>query len=319
MCSPTFLLLAAAGIVLTSAGPSVRLNNGVEMPVIAAGTWQFNNSEAQAATTAAFAAGFRHIDTAYGYCADPTTHQCNNHSVQKGIGAALAASGLHRSDYFITTKVPGCGFNGVSMDHCGADSLGHAQNNLDELGIDFVDLLLVHFPPQGGCDDKTCPLIREQWSALSGLIGKKTMALGVSNFCISCFKCLLEQEGTTVVPAVNQVQYHVGMGTDPEGLLSYCASHGIVSQAYSPLGTGSSELINGPLVTKIGAQHNKTGVQVSLHWIWQHNVTVVTKSASPTHLEQDLDIFDWNLSEKEMRQLDESKRPSGTPSFLCTS
>jgi len=101
------------------------------------------------------------------------------------------------------------------------------------------------------------------------------MCAGVSNYCPSCFECLFEN--ATVTPAVNQIGFHVGMGVDPIGIVSYCKEKGIVTQAYSPLGDGSTKLIDGPVVTPIGDAHNKTGAQVSLKWLIQSGVPLSTK------------------------------------------
>eukprot|EP00656_Telonema_subtile_P031850 TRINITY_DN3488_c0_g1_i2.p1 TRINITY_DN3488_c0_g1~~TRINITY_DN3488_c0_g1_i2.p1 ORF type:complete len:345 (+),score=74.48 TRINITY_DN3488_c0_g1_i2:100-1134(+) len=303
---PLSLLLLCALASATTV-PIVTLNNGVKMPVIAAGTWQYTPAQAQAATTAAINAGFTHIDTAYTY------------TDETGVGTAIAASGMKRSDVFLTTKVPGCGLANVSLDNCGPDSLTAAEDNLKQLGLDYVDLLLVHFPPSGGCGADNCVRMQQQWAALSTLLAaNKTRALGVSNYCVSCLECLKAAGGIT--PALNQVEYHVGQGSDPETstLIQYCAQQNVVLEAYSPLGTNSSELISGPLVTSIGAAHNKTGVQVALRWIWQNGVTLTTKSANPSHLAADLDIFDWSLTDEEMKQLDAATTPKGTPSFMCT-
>ena len=120
------------------------------------------------------------------------------------------------------------------------------------------------------------------------------------------------------MPAVNQIEYHIGMGADPEGLLSTCAARGIVPQAYSPLGDSTPELISGDLVTSIGAAHNKSGVQVALRWIYQHGVAVTTKSTNAAHLAQDLDIFDWKLTDAEQARADAATKPKGTPSFMCS-
>jgi hypothetical protein len=106
----------------------------------------------------------------------------------------------------------------------------------------------------------------------------QTKTIGVSNYCPSTFECLLEK--ATVVPAVNQVQYHIGMGTDPIGLISYCKSKNITLQAYSPLGDGKGELITGELVTGIGKNHGKSGAQVSLRWVAQHGVPLSTKASN---------------------------------------
>lgn len=286
------------------------------MPVVAAGTWQYATEAATSSVSTALSMGFRHLDTAHDYCSDGTTGTCSVGSNGPGVAKAVASSGLHRSELWITTKVPGCGAQGIGFDTCAKDSLAAAQKNLAELNTTYTDLLLVHFPPHGGCGATNCAAIRDQWAALSGLLASnQTRALGVSNFCISCLKCI---EGAIVVPAVNQIQYHIGMGADPEGLLSYCKSKGIVAQAYSPLGDSTSELINGPLVTKMGAAHGKTGVQAALKWIWQHGVAVTTKSSNATHLTQDLDLFDWSLTDAEMSEADASTTPKGSPSFMCS-
>ena len=172
----------------------------------------------------------------------------------------------------------------------------------------------------GGCGDKqNCPRIRAQWKALTGLLqANKTRALGVSNFCPSCLECLAE-DASALVPAVNQFKYHIGMGTDPIGLLSYCKEHGIAAQAYSPLGDDSSELISGKFVTAAGAAHGKSGAQVALKWIWQHGVAVTTKADKKEYLQEDLDLFGWSLTDAEMAEADAATTPAGTPSFMCSS
>lgn len=279
--------------------PTVLLNNGVEMPAVAAGTWQYSSTVAGQSVTAALSVGLTHIDTAHDYCADgstaPALASCAHHgggSNQQGISTALAATSRPRSSLFITTKVPACGSQGMSRAHCTADTLKAAQQNLDELNVTYVDLLLIHFPPVGGCGALNCGLVREQWRALTQIYkANKTRAVGVSNWCISCFECLAK-DADALVPAVNQVsrpfmsaqrnapaltassqahpcgigpvqfQFHIGMGADPGGLISYCKSKGVVPQAYSPLGDNTKELIDGPLVTEIGSSHNKSGVQV---------------------------------------------------------
>lgn len=302
-----------------AAVPVVTLNNGVMMPVVSAGTWQYDTATAQDSVASALQIGFTHIDTAHDYCADGSTGSCKTGSNQVGIGKALAASSLKRSDYFITTKVPGCGSQGIGFATCAEDSAKAAQTNLDELGLPYVDLLLVHFPPMGGCGAINCAKMREQWKALSAFYAaNKTRALGVSNFCVSCLKCLADVSGA-VTPAVNQFKYHVGMGADPEGLMSYCKTHGVQPQAYSPLGDNSSELITGPLVSRAGAAHNKSGAQVALRWVWQHGVALSTKADKEEYLREDLDLFDWTLSDAEMAEADGSTTPAGTPSFMCTS
>lgn len=294
------------------------------MPAVAAGTWQYDSSTAQAAVSAAFQVGYTHLDTAHDYCGDGTTGNCKSKSNQLGIKLALQSSGKKRSDFFVTTKVPGCGLQGISRANCGKDSVAAALDNLVELGVEYTDLLLVHFPPVGGCGPLNCPIIKQQWEALTTNILKKnlTRALGVSNFCVSCFKCLLGDATAptpgVAVPVLNQVQYHIGMGADPEGLMSYCKANNIVVEAYSPLGDNTTQLIHGPLTTSIGKNHNKSSVQVALKWIWQHGHPLTTKSSNPVHLAEDIDLFDWELTADEMTQLDAETTPKGSPSFMCS-
>jgi diketogulonate reductase-like aldo/keto reductase len=118
---------------------------------------------------------------------------------------------------------------------------------------------------------------------------------------------------------VNQVQYHIGMGTDAGGLRSYCGNQNITVQAYSPLGDGSAELITGATVTKIAKAHGKaSGATVALKWLLQSGIPVVTKASDPVFLAEDFDQWDWQLTDAEMKQLDATTSPSGNPSFSCT-
>ena len=211
-------------------------------------------------------------------------------------------------------------FGWRSIGACRADSVAAAKSNLEQLRMNYTDLLLVHFPPRGGCGALNCAAMRKQWSALTTeILGQNlTRSLGVSNFCVSCIKCLMETP-KALTPAVNQIEYHIGMGADPEGLLSFSASKGIVTEAYSPLGTNTSELIDGELTTAIGKAHNKSSAEVALRWILQHIPSVTTKSAKPSHLVEDLNVLEWSLSQSEMDQLDALTKPAGSPSFMCKS
>lgn len=269
--------------------PTIKLNTGAEMPMISLGTWQYNSSTAESAVKLALQSGFNHIDTA------------NDYGNQDGVGKALA--GVDRSSFFLTTKVPPAN---------SATTKKNLQADLDQLGLDFVDLMLVHYPPMFN----NCGAMQDQWKAMEEFYkAGKAKAIGVSNYCVSSLKCIAET--STVTPAVNQVKFHVGMGADPEGLKSYGDSKGIVTQAYSPLGDGSSELITGPLVTGIGKAHNMTGAQVSLRWLIETGVPLTTKTTKASHMEQDLGIFGFSLEDTEKSQLDRATSPSGKPSFIC--
>mmetsp|Transcript_6843 Transcript_6843/g.14653 ORF Transcript_6843/g.14653 Transcript_6843/m.14653 type:complete len:296 (+) Transcript_6843:62-949(+) len=284
-CSMT--LFASAAI------PNVKLNNGVEMPLISLGTWQYNSSVAEDTVKLGIKVGFNHIDTA------------NNYKNQDGVGRALA--GLDRKSYFLTTKVPA-----PTTTKYYDETNQYLNEDLKLLNLDQVDLMLLHYPPQ----TNDCATMQEQWRAMEDFYkAGKAKAIGVSNYCISSLKCIAEK--ATVTPAVNQVEFHIGMGPDPSGLKSYCNSKGIFLQAYSPLGDGTTELITGPLVAGIGKAHGKSGAQVSLRWLVEHNIPLSTKSTSEKHLQEDLDIFEWSLTSDEKTQLDSATSPAGTPSFMC--
>jgi len=320
----------------SEAVPSVRLWNGVEMPVMALGT----TSASDASIKAALDAGFRYVDTAYTY----GTQRAISHGLLKG-GAAK----LRRSELFIGTKVPGAGVHGVRPNFAEADTLARVQDDLRDLSssydVGYLDLVLLHWPAcarstdtsqtypfktvcfkeQNACSGPgDCETIRQQWAALETAYAKNlTRAIGVSNFCPQCFKCLA---GSNIPPMVNQVQFHVGMGGDPQGFLSFHHKSSTVLMAYSPLGCSGpdcsssvgTEIREGDLTTGIGRQHGKSAVQVALKWILSHNVTLATMSSNPQHLQDDLDVFDFELSADEMRRLDGASFAKENPvSFMC--
>lgn len=327
-------VLVAAG---QSVGHDVRLANGVLMPSVGLGTWEFNDTGAKAAVQAALEVGFRHIDCAHNY---------NN---QVGIGAGLAASGRKREEVFITSKVPGCGIQGLAKDDCFGNTLRFVHDDLKQLSssgfpVRYLDLLLIHFPPcmegdlpsvsnpfltpcrdkLNGCTDAAnCKAIADQWRALE-LVYRQGLAraIGVSDYCSACFQCL--GQDATIAPMLNNVQFHLGMGADPQGALSLARSRDMVLMAWSPLGHGGRgevPIFERPLTLEIARAHNKSGAQVALKWILSHDVILTTTSAIPEHLVEDLDLFSWDLAPAEVVALDADglHNPSyDTPSFLCS-
>jgi diketogulonate reductase-like aldo/keto reductase len=290
---------AFAGLVGAASGasiPTIKLNTGAEMPMISFGTWQYTSQVAEDSVKLAIQTGFNHIDTA------------NDYGNQDGVGRAL--KGLNRSSFFLTTKVPPGN---------GAATTKALNDNMRLLDMDYVDLVLVHFPPMSAKFGLGCSGMQDQWKAMEEFYKSgKAKAIGVSNYCISSLECIAKT--ATVTPAVNQVKFHVGMGTDPIGLKSYSDKKGIVTQAYSPLGDGSSELITGDLVTSIGKPHNATGAQVALRWLIETGVPLSTKTTKQSHMQQDLEIFGakFPLVAAEKSKLDSATSPAGTPSFICS-
>ena len=258
------------------------------MPMAGLGTWQYNSSVAETATLAALNMGYVHIDTALGYLN------------QDGIARAIKSSGRKRSSFFITSKVPG----GLSE----KDATSNLTLAVSQLGLDYVDLMLVHFPATwGGKGGK--PMRQATWRAMEAFVkAGKARAIGVSHYCKSHVEDILEI--ATIKPAVNQVQYHVGMGPlNPAGsgdnatdYKDYMTSVGITYQGFSPLcgpcsPSDHAELITGDLVTSIGKKYGKTGAQVSLKWQVQSGIPVIPKTTNPEYMAQNIDLFDWVLSD----------------------
>ena len=277
------------------------------MPLLALGT-NDNSGETADAVAAnvklALSLGFESIDTAADY---PLLHPGES---QKGVGAAIR--NVSRDSFFLISKVSDIFSHGSSGEY---DRIGKALNNsIQSLGVDYVDLMLLHFPPIVNLPGQRCKGMQEQWRALEQFYrAGKARAIGVSNYCQSDIECILKN--ATVTPAVNQVQYHVGMGADPRGLKSYLDAKGIVMQAYSPLDTlhGGHELISGNLTAGIGKAYNKTGAQVALRWVAEHGMPFNTASKKPQHLKEDVEVLSFKLSKQDLETLDAATKPAGEP------
>jgi len=293
------MLLHFATAGLPGDYPSVPINGThgiVAMPLYGLGTWLYNNTVAEKAAITALAMGYRHIDTAFGY------------DNQDGVGRALKNSGLQRKEYFVTSKIPG-GLNSSA-------TMAKANQCLEQLGVSYVDLMLIHFPAaDDGKGGKAARI--EEWKALEKWAKSgKARAIGVSHYCARQIKDI--QEVATLPIAVDQVQYHVGMGsagpmaTDDKAFIQ---SQGILYQSFSPLcgpcGTPDDmELINGSLVTEIGKAHGKTGAQVALRWLVQQGIPVIPKSDNPVHQRENMEIFDFQLTSGEMARLTAATTPA---------
>jgi len=312
----------------TSAGqiPSATIRGGVQMPVIALGTGGYDNETAATAIAAAYKAGIRHVHTAYDYFNLP------------GVGRAVAAL-PSRDSMFVSAMTSPCVHPAAPpmrniTDPAACYDVTKAELNevLGLLGVAHVDLMMLHGPSEpfgsiGPCSRSACALNAAQWRAYTDFLHEgKARAIGVSNYCQSCINCLLGKNASTPsgveveVPAVNQIQVHVGMGADPEGLLSYCRQAGIVVQAYSPLAAGA--VVSDPLCATVGAGVNKSAAQVGLRWVWQHGSAFVVKASNPAYLLEDTDVFDWGLTTTDMQSLDAATSPSGQqdgrPSWGCS-
>jgi len=277
--------------------PTKRIAHGVNIPMIGLGTWQYNASRTEAAVTKALELGYTAFDTAHDY------------SNQVGVGAALKKSGKPRDSYFLTTKLEG----GLSY----TDTISRHKTNLQELGLDYVDLLLIHFPTTMAPPIVGNTTTRQaQWKAMEQLHkAGLARAIGVSHFCQKQMQDILDI--AKVKPAINQVEFHIGMGSAAGNATddrSFMEQHGVTFQSFSPLcgpcpAPDNKALLTGSMVTGIGARLGKTGAQVSLRWQVQQGIPVCPKTDNSEHLAQNLDLFDWKLSDADMKLLTDAQTP----------
>lgn len=266
----------------------VKLNNGVEMPILGLGVYQSPPGRAtQSAVRSALKIGYRLIDTARIY------------GNESDVGEAIHNSGIPREELFVTTKL-------WNSDQ-GYDSTFHAFDaSLRRLGLDYLDLYLIHFP---------VPQIRnESWRAMKEILRKgRCRAVGVSNFTINHLKELREHSDLT--PAVNQVEFHPFLYQ--KDLLDYCRRHEIHVEAYSPLARG--EKLRHPTILGIAGKYSKTPAQVMIRWGLQHSLTVIPKSIREERIRENSQVFDFRLSQEDMRDLDslnENLRTNWDPSTV---
>jgi 2,5-diketo-D-gluconate reductase A len=258
---------------MPGAVPDVTLNNGVRMPQLGFGVFQVGDDEARAAVATALECGYRSIDTAALYG--------NEH----GVGVAVSASGIPREELFVTTKL-------WNADQGAGRVLPAFERSIDKLGLDYVDLYLIHWPvPSRG-------RFVETWEAFQGLYAEGRMrAIGVSNFTPPQLTRLLEE--TAVVPAVNQVELHPGF-QQPE-LRAFHREHGIATEAWSPLGQGPA--LTHPVITRLAERHEKTPAQVVLRWHLDLGNVVIPKSVTPGRIRENFSVFDFALTPEDARQI----------------
>jgi len=258
-----------------TAVPTVRLNDGAEIPQFGFGVFQIPAEETVTAVRTALDAGYRHIDTAQMY------------GNEAEVGRAIAESGVPREEIFVTTK--------LNNDGHGYDAaLGALDESLRKLGFDHVDLFLIHWPrPQEG-------RYVETWTALEKLKADgKARSIGVSNFTVEHLERLAERTGT--VPAVNQIELHPQF---PQAALrAYHAEHGIATEAWSPIGQGGDLLQDGRL-RALADEHGRSPAQVVLRWHIQLGNIVFPKSVTPERIRENIDVFDFELSADDMAVVD---------------
>lgn len=255
--------------------PNVTLRHGTEMPRLGLGTWPMDDGAAERVIADAIEAGYRLVDTA------------ENYRNERGVGLGLKASGVPREDLFVTTK-----FN---RRWHGVDLAAEAcQHSLDQLGLDYLDLLLVHWPNPD--QDRYV----EAWQGLARLLeAGRVKAIGTSNFKPAHLDRVIAATG--VVPDVNQIQ--LSPLTTRDEARAYHAEHQIVTQSWSPLGGQGADVRSHPTVLALAERHGRTPAQVVLRWHLELGLSVVPKSSDPRRLRQNLDVFDFSLSKAEVAEL----------------
>lgn len=251
--------------------PCVKLNNGMMMPQVGLGTWPLKDDNAAPVIADAIAAGYRHIDTAYRY------------GNQRGVGLGVRQSGIAREELFITTKLDG-EFQGGNKAIAGLDEC------LRQLDMEYVDLLLIHWPlPQRNEYVST-------WRTFEALVtAGKVRSIGVSNFKPPHLDHLLAE--TSIRPVANQIQLHP-LITRPDHV-AYDRAHDIVTVSWSPLGQGNSLLAH-PTLVALAQQYAKTPAQIVLRWNIELGLVPIPKSSHPERLRQNLAIFDFALTPAEV-------------------
>lgn len=249
----------------------IKLNTNFEMPMVGLGTWQATGAPVQQAVKDALEIGYRHIDTASDYN--------NEEDVGKALTEAIAKGVVKREDVFITTK--------VWPRSSAQKAIDEVNQSLKKINVTYLDLVLLHFP----WDNYT-----ESYKGLEQIYDQKlSRSIGVSNFNNAQLDTLLKV--AKVKPAVNQIQTHPFANADDE--LAHCKSLGIAVTAYSPLGTG--QVTKNAELADIGKKYTKSASQVALRWQVQRGVIVIPKSTHKEYIKEDFEIFDFTLTDEEMK------------------
>jgi len=253
--------------------PQVKLNNGMTMPQLGLGVFSMQDGkEVREAMEFAFNEGYRSIDTATVY------------GNEKGVGQAIKESKIPREEIFLTTKV-------WNNDQGYNSTLEAFQQSRDRLGVDYIDLYLIHWPVKGKYIDT--------WKALEKLYHDGLIrSIGVSNFQVHHLEDLFQY--VEIMPAVNQIEQHPYLVQ--EELREFCARHDIIIEAWSPLGRGA--VLDDQALIRLGQKYGKTSAQVTLRWQIQHDIITIPKSSRPERITENISIFDFNLEPEDMNIID---------------
>ncbi|HEY9303233.1 MAG TPA: aldo/keto reductase [Mycobacterium sp.] len=261
------------GAAVPSATPSIALNDDNTMPALGLGVAELSDDETERAVLAALEIGYRLIDTAAVY------------GNEAAVGRAIKASGIPRAELFVTTKL-------ANADHGLTSAQNACKASLERLGLDYVDLYLIHWP---------APQLGKYVDSFGGLIQSRgdgyARSIGVCNFTEEHLTTVIDL--TFVTPAVNQIELHPLL--NQAELRAANAAHNVVTEAYSPLAVG--RLLDNPTVTSIAAEYSRTPAQVLIRWSLQLGNVVIPRSAKPERIASNIDVFDFELAAEHMDAL----------------
>ena len=256
------------------------LRNGVKIPSVGFGTWQAPDGEiAKASVLSALESGYRHIDTAAIY------------RNEASVGEAIRESGIDRSEIFVTTKL---------WNKCRSYDLAYSafERSLEKLGLDYVDLYLIHWPASPAQYDNFNDINLSTWRAMTELYkAGRIKAIGVSNFLPHHLEALMNTE---VPPMVNQIEMHPGYFQ--RETVEYCNKNSITVEAWSPLGSG--RVLSDERLLKLAAKYGKTVAQLCIRWCLKHGALPLPKSVTPSRIRENFDVFDFDISDEDMSLID---------------
>jgi diketogulonate reductase-like aldo/keto reductase len=252
------------------------LINGYKIPCVGFGTWQTPDGDtAVSSVKAALSAGYKHVDTAAVY------------GNEKSVGTGIAESKVSREELFVTSKV-------WNKDRGYEKTIAAFNKTLSDLGLDYLDLYLIHWPANSKQFTNWDEINLETWRAMTKLYKEgKIRAIGVSNFLPHHLKSLMKTE---ISPMVNQIEFHPGQMQNET--VDYCKKHNILVEAWSPLGTG--RMLSNETLKEIAAKYNKSVAQLCIRWCLQNEVLPLPKSVTPSRIKENTEIFDFVISDEDM-------------------